>query len=161
VLVALLAGALYAAALYDLFHELTVLGAGATWLLFALALASVLLYTAKKGSKNWALLALLLGACGAFGIRALAGETSPFRPSGSARDLRDREALSSATSAKERFRELAEETRSAAESAAREPSIEESRVHGPRGAEASTVAPERSPGDLPLRPLAPPSRLGR
>jgi signal transduction histidine kinase len=120
------AGALYAAALYDLSREFEFLGPGTTWLLFVLALASIVFFlSATTGPRRWAPLVLLLGASGALGIRALAGENSPFRRSASLREARDREARERASSAKEKFRELTDAARAVAEEVALAPSIAE------------------------------------
>ncbi len=120
------AGALYAGALYDLSRDFGFLGPGTTWLLFALALAGIVYFlSAASGPKRFWPLFLLLGASGTLGIRALAGENSPFRRSGSFREARDREARERASSTKQRFRELTDAARAVAESVAREPSVSE------------------------------------
>ncbi len=125
-LFAVTAGALYAAVLYDLSREFGFLGPGTTWLLFVLALASgVYSLSTTTGPRRWAPLVLLFGASGALGIRALAGENSPFRGSGSLRQARDHEARERAASAKEKFRELSDASRAVAVNAALEPSLAE------------------------------------
>ncbi|HLE68887.1 MAG TPA: hypothetical protein VJH87_04340, partial [Vicinamibacteria bacterium] len=122
-----IAAALFAATLSDLALDFGLIDPVSAAALFALGLASFVYFLlVTSGSKRWAPLALLLGASFALGLRALGDEGSPFGPSPSSfRKIRDGEARERASAAKDRFRELTDAARSAAESLAREPSIEE------------------------------------
>jgi len=122
-----IAAALFAATLSDLALDFGLIDPVSAAALFALGLASFVYFLlVTSGSKRWAPLALLLGASFALGLRALGDEGSPFGSSPSSfRQIRDGEARERASAAKDRFRELTDAARSAAESLAREPSIEE------------------------------------
>ncbi len=124
---AFIAAALFAASLWDLALDFGLFDPVSASALFALALVSLVYFLlVSSGPKRWAPLALLLGASSALGLRALGGEGSLFGASPSSfREIRDREARERASAAKDRFRELTDAARSAAESLAREPAIEE------------------------------------
>jgi signal transduction histidine kinase len=128
ILLPCIAAALFAAALSDLALDFGLFDPVSASALFALALASLVYFLlVTSGPKRWAPLALLLGASFALGLRALGGEgRSLLGPSPSSfRQIRDREARERASAAKDRFRELTEAARSAAESLSREPALED------------------------------------
>ena len=124
ILLPLVAAAFFAAALSDLALDFGLFDPFWAAALFAFALVSLVYFLlVTSGPRRWAPLALLLGASGAFGVRALEGDGSPFRPS-LFRRIREREPLERASAVKDRFRELTEAARSTAESLAREPALE-------------------------------------
>jgi signal transduction histidine kinase len=124
-LLPLVAAVLFAATLLDLTLDFGLFNPISAAVLFALAAASLVYFLLiAPDRKQWAPLALLLGATFALGVRALGGEESPLGPSPSSfREIRDRDARARASAAKERFRELTEAAGSAAESLAREPAL--------------------------------------
>jgi signal transduction histidine kinase len=119
-LLAPVAVALYACALFDVSRGFEMFGPLGARALFAAAVLSFLVFLPSAARRHRAFLALVLGASVSFGIRALGGEDGPFRGTVSLQNAEDR-----ASSAKERFRELTEAARRVAESVAREPTIEE------------------------------------
>jgi signal transduction histidine kinase len=128
--------ALFGSALFDQARNSEFLGPEAATGLAALGLAALIVIPRfATGPKRWAILALLVGATSALGLRALAGEDGLFAPAPSEwKRARDQQARERASSAQKRFRELSDAAGSAAERLAREPALEEA---------AGTVDPAR------------------
>lgn len=121
-----LGAALFSAALFDRVRDFGLLGPASATTFSALGfLALVVLGPFAARRKRWESLALLLGATGALGLSAAAGEGGwlASTPSEWSR-VRDLEARERAASAKEHFRELSEDARAAAASLARDPALE-------------------------------------